>query len=97
MQVKLAGLTALEAWLPRLTALPEAVVAHLRAGLGEKEALRRATLRCIVQVRFMPLRLAQAHFSVASHLGCRVSQAGVVCFSIMNVGESHTAGNSTLN
>lgn len=50
LQVKLSLVTALGAWLQRMQKLPEVVLAHFRGGLKEKEALRRAYLRCLVQV-----------------------------------------------
>lgn len=51
LQVKLSLVAALGAWLQRMQQLPEAVLAHFQAGLKEKEALRRAHLRCLAQVR----------------------------------------------
>jgi hypothetical protein len=50
LQVKLSLVAALRAWLQRVQKLPEAVLAHFRGGVKEKEALRRAHLRCLVQV-----------------------------------------------
>jgi hypothetical protein len=50
LQVKLSMVATLEAWLQRMQQLPEMVLAHFRSGLREKEALRRAHLRCLAQV-----------------------------------------------
>ena len=50
LQVKLSMVAALEPWLQRMQQLPETVLAHFRSGLREKEALRRAHLRCLAQV-----------------------------------------------
>ena len=49
--VRLSIVGALGAFLSRLDSWPASVLSRLRDGLGEKEALRRAHLRALLQVR----------------------------------------------
>lgn len=50
-EVRLGVVGALGAWLGRLDAWPPSVLSRLVEGLGERDALRRAHLKAIVQVR----------------------------------------------
>ncbi len=47
-------MAALGTWLPHAKELPQPVVKHLEAGLKEKEALKRAHLRCLAAVGARP-------------------------------------------
>ena len=69
---------ALGAWLSRLDSWPTSALSRLRDGLGEKEALRRAHLRALVQVRCCRLMaldclrsLCSAMISNTPFHGCR--------------------------
>lgn len=50
VQVKVAAASAVGAWLPLAKQLPPPVVKHFEAGLRDKEALKRANLRCLAKV-----------------------------------------------
>ena len=53
--VRLSVVGALGAFLSCLDSWPASAMSRLRDGLGEKEALRRAHLRALVQVRYARL------------------------------------------
>lgn len=49
-QVKLSALAAMTAWLVRAEGLPAGPLARFREGVAEKDSLKRAHLRDLVQV-----------------------------------------------
>lgn len=50
-QVKVAAVAAIGAWLPTAKQLPAPVLKHFETGLKDREALKRANLRCLAKVK----------------------------------------------
>lgn len=87
-------MAALGAWLQLMQQLPEPVLAHFRSGLKEKEGLRRAHLRCLVQVcrvwfvgaRPIPARLLVLLKTLPLALGRQINNLTAVQSLLCNQG-----------